>query len=186
MDVEQDKLDAARRFGATHAINASTDDPVEAIRGLTGGAGVDYAVERLAGKVRLTNGLLRLTPMRMTYQGGATDLELTLAARKTPEFSVRIEAQNQVLDELLGRLRPELRATGKLDLQANLKSVGDSLEEVLSAVSGDISVNAEKVDLPRQYLQYFSVVGPPSRAAGNTYTSVEIDGAASARIGLPW
>jgi len=145
--------------------------------------GADYAIERLAGKIRLTDGLLSIAPMRMTYQGGITDMELTLAARKTPEASLKIEAQNLVLDELLDRLRPELRVKGQLDLQADLKTAGGSLDELLAAVSGDISLSAKKVDLPRQYLQLFSRAGPPSTAAGDTYTSIEIDGAVSANIG---
>lgn len=45
VDVAEDKLALAREFGATHALNASTLDPVAAIRALTDGKGVDYAVE---------------------------------------------------------------------------------------------------------------------------------------------
>ena len=44
VDVLTHRLEAARRFGATHTVNAKTDDPVKAIRDLTGG-GVDYAFE---------------------------------------------------------------------------------------------------------------------------------------------
>jgi len=145
--------------------------------------GADYAIKRLDGKIRLTDGSLSMAPMRMTYQGGTADLEFTLAARKKPEVSLRIEAQKLLLDELLDQLRPELRLKGKLDLQAHLKSAGGSLDELLSAVSGDISLRAQKVNLPRQYLQYFSLAGPPSAAAGDTYSALEIDGAASAKIG---
>ena len=42
VDVLDDKLDYARSLGATHAINASKDDPVEAIKDITG-RGADYA-----------------------------------------------------------------------------------------------------------------------------------------------
>jgi NDMA-dependent alcohol dehydrogenase len=44
VDVLPHRLDAARRFGATHAVNAARDDPVKAIHDLTGG-GADYAFE---------------------------------------------------------------------------------------------------------------------------------------------
>jgi uncharacterized protein involved in outer membrane biogenesis len=145
--------------------------------------GADYALSQLAGKIRLSDGLLSIAPIRMTYPGGTADMELTLAARKTPEVSFKIEAQNLVLDELLDRLRPELRIKGKLDLQADLKSAGGSVDELISAVAGDVSLSTEKVTLPRQYLQYFSIVDPPSEAAGDSYTAVEIDGAASVKIG---
>lgn len=47
VDVQDHKLDFARRFGATDGINASRQDPVEAIRQLTGGEGADYAFEAI-------------------------------------------------------------------------------------------------------------------------------------------
>jgi len=47
VDVQDHKLEFARRFGATDGINASEQDPVEAIRGLTGGEGADYAFEAI-------------------------------------------------------------------------------------------------------------------------------------------
>lgn len=45
VDVFPAKLEMARRVGATHVVNAAADDPVKAVRALTGGAGVDHAFE---------------------------------------------------------------------------------------------------------------------------------------------
>jgi S-(hydroxymethyl)glutathione dehydrogenase/alcohol dehydrogenase len=45
VDLLDRKLEYARQFGATHAINARDADPVEEIRRLTGGWGADYAFE---------------------------------------------------------------------------------------------------------------------------------------------
>ena len=45
VDLNDRKLAIAREFGATHTVNSSTEDPVEAIRSLTGGNGVDVAIE---------------------------------------------------------------------------------------------------------------------------------------------
>jgi S-(hydroxymethyl)mycothiol dehydrogenase len=45
VDIDARKLDAALGFGATHVINSSETDPVEAIRALTDGVGVDVAIE---------------------------------------------------------------------------------------------------------------------------------------------
>lgn len=45
IDLVDHKLDLARQFGATHTINASREDPIEAVRRLTGGWGADYAFE---------------------------------------------------------------------------------------------------------------------------------------------
>jgi len=51
VDIEQGKLNLAREFGATHLINSSKEDPVERIKEITGGQGVDYSIEA-AGVVR--------------------------------------------------------------------------------------------------------------------------------------
>ena len=47
VDIDDRKLEWARRFGATHVINSSQTDPVPAIRELTGGHGVDVAIEAI-------------------------------------------------------------------------------------------------------------------------------------------
>ncbi|GGV60459.1 oxidoreductase [Streptomyces longisporoflavus] len=45
VDIDEAKLDAATRFGATHTVNSRRTDPVEAVRELTGGFGVDVAID---------------------------------------------------------------------------------------------------------------------------------------------
>ncbi len=45
IDIDDRKLEWAREFGATHTINARNTDPVEAVRELTGGDGVNVAIE---------------------------------------------------------------------------------------------------------------------------------------------
>ena len=45
VDLDPRKLEMARGFGATDVVDASKGDPVEAIKGLTGGFGVDVAIE---------------------------------------------------------------------------------------------------------------------------------------------
>ena len=47
VDIDDRKLEWARAFGATHTINSSEGDPVEAIKALTGGNGVDVAIEAI-------------------------------------------------------------------------------------------------------------------------------------------
>lgn len=45
VDRVAEKLDLARRCGATETVDASADDPVAAVREITGGRGGDHAVE---------------------------------------------------------------------------------------------------------------------------------------------
>ena len=45
VDVFNHKLEQARQIGATHVINAHQQDPLATILEITGGSGVDYAIE---------------------------------------------------------------------------------------------------------------------------------------------
>jgi S-(hydroxymethyl)mycothiol dehydrogenase len=45
VDVDPRKLEWAKGFGATHTVNSREEDPVDAIRRLTGGFGADVVVE---------------------------------------------------------------------------------------------------------------------------------------------
>ena len=45
VDIDPRKLELARHFGATDVVNGREADPVEAIRGLTGGVGADVVIE---------------------------------------------------------------------------------------------------------------------------------------------
>ena len=59
VDILDQKLEAAKKFGATHAINASKDDPVKAVRDLTDG-GVSKAFEAL-GNVKTSDQIIQAT-----------------------------------------------------------------------------------------------------------------------------
>ncbi len=50
VDQFENKLAMAKRFGATDTVDASNTDAVKAIRGMTGGAGVDYSFEAVGLK----------------------------------------------------------------------------------------------------------------------------------------
>ncbi|WP_327747831.1 S-(hydroxymethyl)mycothiol dehydrogenase [Streptomyces europaeiscabiei] len=45
VDIDDAKLDTARKLGATHTVNSKNVDAVEAIRELTGGFGADVVIE---------------------------------------------------------------------------------------------------------------------------------------------
>ena len=45
VDIEKEKLELAKEFGATHTIDSLTENPVERIEEITDGKGVDYSIE---------------------------------------------------------------------------------------------------------------------------------------------
>jgi S-(hydroxymethyl)glutathione dehydrogenase/alcohol dehydrogenase len=48
VDILDNKLEAAKRFGATHTINAKREDPVEVVRKITEGWGAEYVFTTVA------------------------------------------------------------------------------------------------------------------------------------------
>ena len=46
VDINKDRLETAKEFGATHGVNGMDEDAVEAIRAITG-AGVDFSLEAI-------------------------------------------------------------------------------------------------------------------------------------------
>jgi S-(hydroxymethyl)glutathione dehydrogenase/alcohol dehydrogenase len=65
VDVFESKLEMAKRVGATHVVNSAQDDPVKAVRALTGGAGVDHAFEAV-GNAKLVRQAIESLAIRGT------------------------------------------------------------------------------------------------------------------------
>jgi S-(hydroxymethyl)glutathione dehydrogenase/alcohol dehydrogenase len=67
VDMFDGKLEMARRVGATHTVNSASEDPVKAVRRLTGGAGVDHAFEAVGNST-----LVRQAIESLAIRGTAT------------------------------------------------------------------------------------------------------------------
>jgi Zn-dependent alcohol dehydrogenase len=66
VDIDEGRLSYARRFGATHFVNAGGEDPIAAAQALTGGRGVDFAFEAYG------SGETSRQAFRATRKGGTT------------------------------------------------------------------------------------------------------------------
>ena len=90
VDVSEEKLEAARRFGATDTIDASSEDTVEVLKATTGGAGVDVAVEAIGNPETVTAAVKSLRRGGTAVQVGigpwgaelSIDMSLLLDERK--------------------------------------------------------------------------------------------------------
>ena len=79
VDIDARKLEWARQFGATHTVDSRSTDPVEAIKALTGGFGVDVAVEAVG------------RPETMLQAFYARDLAGTLVQVGVPDPTMKVE-----------------------------------------------------------------------------------------------
>jgi S-(hydroxymethyl)mycothiol dehydrogenase len=79
IDLDPNKLEGAKKFGATHTVDASSTDPVEAVRGLTDGNGADVCIEAVGN------------PKVMEQAFYARDLAGTLVQVGVPTPEMRID-----------------------------------------------------------------------------------------------
>ncbi|AFZ65715.1 zinc-dependent alcohol dehydrogenase family protein [Deinococcus peraridilitoris] len=88
VDVVEAKLDLARQMGATHVVHAAQDDPVHAIRELTGG-GAQHVVETVGSERVLVQAY------QATRRGGTT----TTVGLPAPDRAFSIPAVSLVAEE---------------------------------------------------------------------------------------
>ncbi len=79
VDVDDRKLEGARRFGATDTVNSARDDPIEAIRSLTDGNGADVVIDAVG------------TPATYEQAFYARDLAGTVVLVGVPRPDMRLE-----------------------------------------------------------------------------------------------
>lgn len=90
VDLARSKLDAARNFGATHAVDGRAEDAVAAVKSATGGRGVDYAFVTVGAGAAMAQSYEMLAP------GGAAVLVGIPADGVTSTFDpVRLASLSQ-------------------------------------------------------------------------------------------
>ena len=81
VDISDRKLEWAKEMGATHSVNSAEEDAVEAVRAITGGAGVDFSFEAVGMGATIAQALKMLsyggiaTMIGVPPPGSVTDLE---------------------------------------------------------------------------------------------------------------
>ncbi len=88
VDVVPAKLELARELGATHAVDASAVDAVEAVRDLSGG-GVDYSFEAIGRPQTIELAL------QLTWRGG----HAILVGMAPPDARIPLDALTLTLEE---------------------------------------------------------------------------------------
>ena len=123
VDLHASKLDLARRFGATHTIDAASVEAVEAVRSLTGGRGVDHAFDAV-GSART---------VRQAYDVLARAGKLVVLGITREEVSLPLGPlvfeERQVVGSFYGSGRPreDIPALAEMYLRGKLK-----LDELLT------------------------------------------------------
>ena len=124
VDMFESKLEMAKVMGATHFVNTTQDDPVQKIRALTGGLGVDHAFEAV-GIARLCRQAIESLAVR-----GTATIVGVLPADATIEFpwmAIRPECKVQTSRMGSNRFRTDIPNYLEFYRQGRLK-----LDEMVS------------------------------------------------------
>jgi S-(hydroxymethyl)glutathione dehydrogenase / alcohol dehydrogenase len=134
VDVLPGKLEMARRFGATHTVNAREQDPVEAIMDLTGSLGVDYAIEAIGSPPVMTQAFrcLKKRGTAVAIGIGAPDAEISVPAQWL------VYGERRLVGSFYGSARPRV----DFDRMLRLYQAGKlKLDELISRRIGLDGVN---------------------------------------------
>ena len=125
VDLSDDKLAAAKSFGATHGINPAKEDTGEAVRALTDGRGADYVFVTVGAKAAFDQAY------GLTARTGAVVLVGMPAKGVTSEFDPTILANEsqRILGSKMGSARIQIDIPNLVSLykQGRLK-----LDELIS------------------------------------------------------
>lgn len=111
VDVIGEKLEAARRFGATGTVDASSEDTVEALKGMTDGRGVDIAIEAIGNPSTVA------TAVKSLRRGG-TAVQVGIApygTEVTIDMTLLLD-ERKLLGCYYGSLRPAYDIPRYIDL----------------------------------------------------------------------
>lgn len=110
VDISDEKLEQAKAVGATHTVNGQKEDAVEKIKEITGGAGVDIAIEAL-GKPRT------FQQCTQSVRDGGKAVMIGLAdssARGEVEINRLVRRQVKIIGSYGARARQDLPKIVKL------------------------------------------------------------------------
>lgn len=142
VDVVKDKLTLAQELGATHAINARETDVVDEIRKITGGAGVDYALEAVGNARTIEVAYGSLAPGgTVVVVGQVSDKQMiTIDPMRMSDRELTITGSNY------GSARPTIDIPMLLDLYA---SGALDLSPLVTATLGISDINDGLAELAR-------------------------------------
>ncbi len=103
-DLLDKKLDIARRFGATHAVNARREEVASRVRELTEGLGVDTAFDAIGGEASAVSAIESLAPGGHAVLVGIP----AFSARAPLNPSQMVYSEKTVSGTYYGSIRPEI------------------------------------------------------------------------------
>lgn len=135
VDILEDKLEFAKSYGADFVVNGSTVDPIEKIKELTGGKGVDVAFEFVGRKESMENAVRSVRKGGKVMIVGATATPFSVnpfrVFREEVEISGSYGSAKKDVSELLDLFsRGRLKTDGLISGRCKLDEINEQVEKI--------------------------------------------------------
>ncbi len=117
----------------------------------------ELVIDSVRGKLRLHNGHLSITPLRLVFEGGNTDINMDIRATAVPEYRLAITADDVTLGPLLAQVQDQVPIRGYSNIHLDLQTQGRSPHEMASNLSGSVSLGLENARIPKHNIELLSV-----------------------------
>jgi len=117
----------------------------------------ELSIDSINSKISVHDGVLSISPMTMIFEGGKMDIQFRVDANGVPAYSLRSSGDDIVLGPLMAQVQNDVPITGYSNIDMDLKARGGSPHELVSSLSGDLSLGFENAKIPSKYIEFLSV-----------------------------
>ena len=145
VDLADDKLEFAKRFGATDVVNASEADPVDVIKALTGG-GVEWAFDAYGSSQTISQCVDALRPsgtavmVGIAPEGDRVPIEMTTLVRNQKTLTGSYYGSgspHETFEKMIDfYLRDRIDVAGLIQRRYTLDQINEGFDDMLSGKVG--------------------------------------------------
>jgi hypothetical protein len=120
-------------------------------------AGTGLRFEHLDGTINLQDGVLRVSPVKLQFEGGPATLDLVIDTRRKPALKLSVSGDDLSLGPALAEIQNQVPVEGYVNLHLDVSANGDSPHELASSLDGKLGFGLENARVPRKYIDYLAV-----------------------------
>ena len=120
-------------------------------------AGTGLRFEQLDAGIKLQDGVLRVSPVKLQFEGGPATLDLVINSRGKPDFTLTMSGNDLSLGPALAEIQNDVPVEGHVNLHVDVSGGGDSQHELASSLDGTFGFGLENARVPRRYIELLAV-----------------------------
>ncbi len=117
----------------------------------------ELSIDSVNGKINVVDGRLNVSPLKLVFEGGQMDIRFDLDANGMPAYRLQVTGDDIVLGPLMAQVQNDVPITGYSNLDMDLTARGRSPHDLVSSLSGNLSIGLENARVPKKYIELLSV-----------------------------